>query len=246
LTKLLSFLTNAEPSSAQDLTIASGSKSPSKLNNGDEYEEKEAPAEVKTNDFKIKVKRALKAILEKTLSLEALDPLVQLTTPPNILKHVLAQLAKILPNDVSARRRFVTTGCCQRVQEIAAAYRARAQEGTNEMSQASDNEFSGTKLAESIRQINACFPEEIVRYYSPGYSAVLLQKLDEYANPNVHPAVHFGNTAPRPPSGTAALEKNAANDLQMPPTAPPTHKSRASLDALNSSGPAIGTGDATK
>ncbi|KAI9175852.1 hypothetical protein H9P43_006216 [Blastocladiella emersonii ATCC 22665] len=127
-----------------------------------------------TADMKLKAKRALKAILEKTLALDALDPLVKLRTPPNILKHVLAQLAKILPNDVASRRRFVTSGCCQRVQEIAAAYRGNAPEP--------DPAWTASKMAESIRQINACFPEEIVRYYSPGYSAQLLQKLDGYVS----------------------------------------------------------------
>ena len=29
-------------------------------------------------------------------------------------------------------------------------------------------------------QINVCYPEEIVRYYSPNYAQGLLQKLDTY------------------------------------------------------------------
>jgi hypothetical protein len=37
-------------------------------------------------------------------------------------------------------------------------------------------------LAESIRTINECYPEEIVRYYSPGYSNTLLSKLDAYTS----------------------------------------------------------------
>ncbi|KAJ3369630.1 Sperm-associated antigen 6 [Allomyces arbusculus] len=152
-------------------------------------------------DVRVKAKRAVKAILEKTLQLDALAPLVHLATPPNILKHVLAQLARILPTDVGARRKFVTSGCCQRVQEIAAAYSSSA---------GRDGEpFAASKMAESVRQINACFPEEIVRYYSPGYSAVLLQKLDEYAAGGnaQHQGVGGGarSIAPSESAGNAAV-----------------------------------------
>merc|ERR1719350_1231734 len=37
-----------------------------------------------------------------------------------------------------------------------------------------------TALCEYIREINTCFPEEIVRYYSPGYSEQLLQRVECY------------------------------------------------------------------
>lgn len=121
-------------------------------------------------DLKTKTKRALKCILEKTLHLDALEPLLQPSTPPNILKYVIAQFAKILPHDVAARRAFVTSGGLQRVQEIAAS-----------LSQAQAGGLSGSKMAEYIRTINECYPEEIVRYYSPGYSATLLDKIDEYS-----------------------------------------------------------------
>lgn len=120
-------------------------------------------------DLKTKTKRALKCILEKTLHLDALEPLLQPSTPANILKYVVAQFAKVLPHDVTARRAFVTSGGLQRVQEIAASL-GQAQGG-----------LTGTKMAEYIRTINECYPEEIVRYYSPGYSATLLDKIDEYS-----------------------------------------------------------------
>ena len=38
----------------------------------------------------------------------------------------------------------------------------------------------GTPLSESIAAINACFPEEIVKYYSPGYSETLLQRVESF------------------------------------------------------------------
>ncbi|KAJ3413658.1 Sperm-associated antigen 6 [Chytridiales sp. JEL 0842] len=135
------------------------------------------------SDLKTKAKRALKCILEKTLHLEALEPLLHLSTPPNILKYVIGQFAKILPHDVTARRAFVTSGGLQRLQEIANSFGA----GTNQMANAAGgsgtnaNALIGTKMGEFIRTINECYPEEIVRYYSPGYSATLLEKIDEYS-----------------------------------------------------------------
>lgn len=115
-------------------------------------------------DLKTKTQRALKAVLEKTLQLDALEPLLQLSTPANILKYTVGQFAKILPHDVAARRSFVTCGGLQRIQEIAASYK-------------DGNALTGTKLGEAIRTINECYPEEIVRYFSPGYSATLLEKV---------------------------------------------------------------------
>jgi hypothetical protein len=116
-------------------------------------------------DLKTKTKRALKCILEKTLDLEALEPLLQLSTPTNVLKYVICQFSKILPNNTSVRRSFVTCGGLQRIQLIVAKL--------NE----SQTELIGTKLGEYVRIINECYPEEIVKYYSPGYSSTLLDKV---------------------------------------------------------------------
>ncbi|KAI9327408.1 armadillo-type protein [Zopfochytrium polystomum] len=129
------------------------------------------------SDLKTKTKRALKCILEKTLHLEALEPLLQVTTPPNILKYVVGQFAKILPNDIAARRAFVTSGGLQRVQEI--ANNLNVSQGHGGVV-AATGILNGSKMGEHIRTINECYPEEIVRYYSPGYSATLLEKIDEY------------------------------------------------------------------
>ena len=123
-------------------------------------------------DLRIKTKRALKCILEKSLHMDALEPLLQLSTPPSVLKYVAGQFAKILPHDVAARRAFVTCGGLQRVQDIANSYSSSTQQGGT-----LPNGLSGTKMGEYIRIINECYPEEIVRYYSPGYSATLLEKV---------------------------------------------------------------------
>lgn len=42
----------------------------------------------------------------------------------------------------------------------------------------------GSTLKEYITVVNSCFPEEIVRYFSPGYPDSLLDKVEEY-NPQV-------------------------------------------------------------
>lgn len=111
-------------------------------------------------DLKTKSKRALKAVVQQTTHLPSLEPLLK-EAPVNILKHVLIQFKKCLPNDVQARRNFVQSGGLQIVQEL--------------------NESVGGKLSEIIEDINKCYPAEIVQYYSPGYSKTLMSKIDEFA-----------------------------------------------------------------
>ncbi|XP_014215949.1 sperm-associated antigen 6-like [Copidosoma floridanum] len=112
-----------------------------------------------SEDLKIKCKVTLKQVLQKCMYIEALEPLLH-DAPPNILKYILGQFSKILPSDARARRLFVTTGGLKKVQEIRADL--------------------GSTLAEYITTINCCFPEEIVRYYSPGYPDSLLEAVDQY------------------------------------------------------------------
>eukprot|EP01112_Ceratiomyxa_fruticulosa_P008062 TRINITY_DN208_c1_g1_i4.p1 TRINITY_DN208_c1_g1~~TRINITY_DN208_c1_g1_i4.p1 ORF type:complete len:510 (-),score=125.77 TRINITY_DN208_c1_g1_i4:127-1656(-) len=115
-------------------------------------------AEDSSEDLKTKAKRALKGIIQKCVTLPALEPLID--SPPNIQQYVVHQFAKVLPGDVAARREFVTNGGLQRLQLL--------------------NAEPGSKLREHILTINNCYPEEIVRYYSPGYSKVLLAKIDNF------------------------------------------------------------------
>eukprot|EP00127_Corallochytrium_limacisporum_P000452 Clim_evm8s13 gene=Clim_evmTU8s13 len=88
---------------------------------------------------------------------------VDLIGPNFDTKEVLALLAEanVLPHDATARREFVTSGGLQRIQEIQAE--------------------PGSQLRDYIDTINRCYPEEIVRYYSPGYSSTLLEKIDQYS-----------------------------------------------------------------
>ncbi|XP_051466640.1 sperm-associated antigen 6 isoform X1 [Apus apus] len=112
-----------------------------------------------SEDLQMKTKKALKNILKKCMYLPALEPLLH-DAPPNIMKHIIGQFSKVLPHDSKARRLFVTTGGLKKVQEIKAE--------------------PGSLLQEYINIINNCYPEEIVRYYSPGYSEILLERVENY------------------------------------------------------------------
>ncbi len=140
----------------------------------------------------------MKSILEKTVVLGALEPLLLQETPANILKYVVSQYAKVLPHDVKARRAFVTSGGLKRIQEIKAD--------------------PGSKLAESIRRINEAYPEEIVRYYSPGYSATLLEKLDESLKTG--PAVIGGKEISNDSSANNNIPAGDKDPLQAENAAP--------------------------
>lgn len=115
--------------------------------------------ECSSEDLKTKAKNALKCLLQKCTYLPALEPLLQ-EAPANILKHVVGQFSKVLPHDAKARRLFVSSGGLKKVQEIYAE--------------------PGSELAEYINAINCCFPEEIVKYYTPGYSETLLERVESY------------------------------------------------------------------
>jgi len=112
-----------------------------------------------SEDLQSKAKKALKNILQRCIHLPALEPLLH-SAPPNILKHVVSQFSKVLPHDAKARKLFVTSGGLKKIQEIKSE--------------------PGTALHEYINTINNCYPEEIVRYYSPGYSEKLLDRIEHY------------------------------------------------------------------
>jgi len=117
-----------------------------------------------SEDLKTKAKRALKSVVAKCTHLEALEPMLT-EAPTNILKYLVHQFAKVLPHNMEARRAFVTSGGLKKIQELQAE--------------------PGSKLREYIDLINVCYPEEIVRYYSPNYSQTLLEKLDGYQTQSV-------------------------------------------------------------
>jgi hypothetical protein len=90
--------------------------------------------------------------------------------PESIMKMVLEQVGKVLANDPSGRAQFVHSGGLAAVQQM--------------------GEAPGTALREAVEIINSNYPEEIVHYYSPGYSQQLLQKLDAMSASNSAVAVN--------------------------------------------------------
>merc|ERR1712167_268970 len=115
-----------------------------------------------SDDLQLKSKKALKNILQKCTHLPALEPLLH-DAPPDILKHVIAQYSKVLPHDAKARRLFTTSGGLKKVQEMSAE--------------------EGSELSQHITAVRRCFPDEILKYYSPNYNEQLLETLESF-NPN--------------------------------------------------------------
>lgn len=114
-------------------------------------------------DLQTKAQRALKNVLQKCTHLAALEPLLH-TAPDPILKYVVHQFAKVLPNHAQSRKSFVQSRGLQRIQEL----------------KLDDN----ADLLEYIETINSCYPPAIVQYYSPNYSQTLLAQLDDFERPN--------------------------------------------------------------
>ena len=71
----------------------------------------------------LSAKRALKSIIQKCVHPPALEPLLHQNAPPNVLKYVCAQFAKILPNDIGAKREFVANRGMSEDDLLAASYR---------------------------------------------------------------------------------------------------------------------------
>merc|ERR1712048_94659 len=115
-----------------------------------------------SDDLQSKSKKALKNILQKCTHLPALEPLLH-DAPPDILKHVIAQYSKVLPHDAKARRIFTTSGGLKKVQEMSAE--------------------EGSELSQHIAAVRRCFPDDILKYYSPNYNEQLLETLESF-NPN--------------------------------------------------------------
>merc|ERR1711907_894206 len=110
-------------------------------------------------DLRLKAQRTLKMVLQKCTHLPALEPLLE-DCPDKILKYVVHQFAKVLPNNPGARKSFVQSRGLAKIQELK-----------------TDDK---NKFQDYITTINRCYPREIVEYYTPNYSETLLKKLDDY------------------------------------------------------------------
>ena len=118
-----------------------------------------APGAVAT-DLQTKAARALVSVVQQCTFLPALEALLTGDGPEEILQHIVAQFAKILPNDPQARKAFVASKGLQKVQTIKAD--------------------PASEIGQAVKTINGCYPEEVVRFYSPGYSETLLEQVDAY------------------------------------------------------------------
>ena len=67
-----------------------------------------------SSDLKLKSQRALKSVLQKCTHLTALEPLVH-GPSDKILKYVIQQFAKVLPNVPQARKSFMQSRGLQKV-----------------------------------------------------------------------------------------------------------------------------------
>ncbi|XP_027030645.2 sperm-associated antigen 6-like [Tachysurus fulvidraco] len=103
--------------------------------------------------LQVKVKKALKSVLQKCTYLPALEPLLY-EAAKNVLKHIMCQFSKVLSHDSKARRLFVTSGGLKKVQEIKAE--------------------PGSALLVYINAINACFPKKMFNCSEHPCLAVLL------------------------------------------------------------------------
>ncbi|XP_014283991.1 sperm-associated antigen 6-like isoform X2 [Halyomorpha halys] len=112
-----------------------------------------------SEDLQQKCKGMFKLVLKKCMNTKALEPLLHLA-PPEILKYVIGQFSQILPTNARARRLFVISGSLKKMQEIKAE--------------------PGSSLMEYISIVNSCFPEDIIKYYSPGYPDALLDLVDQF------------------------------------------------------------------
>ncbi|CDJ28390.1 armadillo/beta-catenin-like repeat protein, putative [Eimeria mitis] len=114
-----------------------------------------------SDELKAKAKRALKNIIQMCTHLTALETLLG-EAPPSILKCIVQQFAKVLPNDPKARRAFVQTGALETLLKIRETDAA-------------------TEVLDYIQSVCNLYPPEVVNYYSPGYSAILIEKIDAQA-----------------------------------------------------------------
>eukprot|EP01084_Bolivina_argentea_P274225 467348_1 len=140
-------------------------------------------------DLKNKSQRALKAVLSKCTHLIALQPLLINFSNNDlnckILKYIIQQFAKVLPNDTTNKKSFVQSGALQKIQELKYEYEQnnnKSQDNNQEQDENDNNQenIDYSDMLQYINTINSCFPPELVQYYSPNYSKQLLSKLDDF------------------------------------------------------------------
>lgn len=118
-------------------------------------------------DLRSRAKHATKHIVDCCRALETLDPLLEIA-PPDLLAHVVARYAAVLPENTEARKRFVRVGGLKLVLERARAVeQAAAAASETDPDTASALSAQAAKLGESVAAVSACFSDDVVRFYSP-------------------------------------------------------------------------------
>ncbi|SCO67406.1 PF16 protein, putative [Plasmodium vivax] len=112
-----------------------------------------------SDDLKKKVKLSFKGVIQKVTDLESLEP-VFLKATAKLAKYCICQFAKIIPKSPAHKKAFIKSGCLKRLQEM-------------------KNSEEAKKVEMEINAINKSFPEDVVNYYTPGYSETLIKRIDQ-------------------------------------------------------------------
>jgi len=108
-------------------------------------------------NLKGKSKKALKAIIQQCMEMDALRPLLEVADE-EMLKYVVSQMAVVLKAKPEIKRAFAEKGSLKKLLEL-------------EISPES-------KLQAAINEIQDLYPPEIIQHYSPEYMNNLLKKLE--------------------------------------------------------------------
>ena len=119
-------------------------------------------------------KASVKSVIKNGGALGLLEGMVNERTPPGILRHVLAEFAAKLMDDVKAKRSFVTSGALMRLQavikkhdsavaEVAAALEACKLSG--EEPPPPTEPLLDERAVRDAKRINGVFPADVVSYY---------------------------------------------------------------------------------
>lgn len=70
---------------------------------------------------------------------------------------MVQQCAKLLPKDIALKKQFAEHGGLEKLQIL--------------------KDKKGEDIQQGIEVINACYPDEVVQFYTPGYDKILLGKI---------------------------------------------------------------------
>ncbi|EAY22500.1 Armadillo/beta-catenin-like repeat family protein [Trichomonas vaginalis G3] len=112
-----------------------------------------------SKDLVQKTDRAMELIVQKCTMIEALQKIID-NAPDNVLEFVLEQISKIIPKNPKMRVPFIQEGGFAAVQKVKAE--------------------PGTKIKEYVDAINACYPDQAVKYYSPDFKNTILNDIEQF------------------------------------------------------------------